>query len=41
MKVALVGPYPVDVQKIAGGVAAVTYYLAAGLSDGCRYDKAS
>jgi len=31
MKVALIGPYPVDVEKIAGGVAAVTYYLAQGL----------
>jgi len=31
MKVALIGPYPVETTKIAGGVAAVTYYLAQGL----------
>ncbi|GJM44578.1 MAG: glycosyl transferase [Gemmatimonadota bacterium] len=30
-KVALVGPYPVETDKIAGGVAAVTFYLAQGL----------
>jgi glycosyltransferase involved in cell wall biosynthesis len=32
MKVALVGPYPVDLNRIPGGVAAVTYYLAQGLA---------
>ena len=33
MKVALVGPYPVESDKIPGGVAAVTYYLAQGLAE--------
>ncbi len=33
MKIALVGPYPTDLQKIPGGVAAVTYYLAQGLAN--------
>lgn len=31
MKVALVGPYPVDAAYIPGGVAAVTYYVVQGL----------
>lgn len=32
MKLALVGPYPVDTARIPGGVAAVTYYLTQGLA---------
>ena len=33
MKVALVGPYPVDISKIRGGVEAATFYLAQGLKE--------
>jgi len=31
LKVALIGPYPVNTDKIAGGIAAVTYYLTQGM----------